>query len=388
MSSQAFQGHSARMHTATNQTNMAAGYGGLFRGDSMIKRAILALAMMATATIAHAAGTIPGFSLTPQFDKSGKVMPGCKLYIYQAGTVATPQNAYQDSGLTIALPNPMTCDASGRLSQFYLADGLIKLRLTDKNLLEAFAGDNLTVVGASSGGGGGGTVDPTTIAATGDVKVVYGTGPITGWVRLNGRTIGSATSGATERANSDVLALFTYLWTTDANLAVSGGRGANAAADWAANKTVTTPDMRGRVIAGLDDMGNSAAGRLTATYFGATGGCSGALGTTLGVACGGESQTLTLAQIPTGITTSGVNTITVSPSGDPTRYVASSVSGGITGQNLQTAGTAGAPTSGAGWSGTNFMSASNTITAASTNTSGLAHPQVMPTMLVTVYIKL
>jgi hypothetical protein len=37
------------------------------------------------------------FSLTPQFDLSGQVAPGCKLYVIQAGTVSTPQNAYQDS---------------------------------------------------------------------------------------------------------------------------------------------------------------------------------------------------------------------------------------------------------------------------------------------------
>lgn len=357
----------------------------------MIKRAILALAMMATATVAHAAGTIPGFSLTPQFDKSGKVMPGCKLYIYQAGTVATPQNAYQDSGLTSALPNPMTCDAAGRLSQFYLADGLIKLRLTDKNGLEAFAGDSLTVVGASSGGGGGGgTVDPTTIAATGDVKAVYGTGPLTGWVRMNGRTIGSATSGATERANSDVLALFTYLWTTDANLAVSGGRGANAAADWAANKTIATPDARGRGLAGLDDMGSSAAGRLTATYFGATGGCSGALGTTLGAACGGESQTLTLAQIPTGITSSGSNAITTQANNGSLKGIpVTTGKGNVTTATCGGAGSSICPaSSSASWGGEDTMSGTNSISVTSNNTSGAAHPQVQPTMLVTVYIKL
>jgi hypothetical protein len=35
------------------------------------------------------------------------------------------------------------------------------------------------VIGPSSGGGGGGgTVDPTTIATTGDVKATYGIGPI------------------------------------------------------------------------------------------------------------------------------------------------------------------------------------------------------------------
>jgi microcystin-dependent protein len=77
-----------------------------------------------------------------------------------------------------------------------------------------------------------------------------------------------------------------YLWGADANLAVSGGRGASAAADWAANKTLTLPDYRGRTLAGLDDMGNTPSNRLTATYFGAS-------ATTLGAAGGSESHLIT-----------------------------------------------------------------------------------------------
>src|SRR5690606_21344421 len=86
---------------------------------------------------------------------------------------------------------------------------------------------------------------------TGDLKQRYGTGTHSGWVRANGRTIGSASSGATERANADCEALFEHLWGADTNLSVSGGRGANAASDWAANKTIALPDFRDRVIVGL-----------------------------------------------------------------------------------------------------------------------------------------
>jgi hypothetical protein len=51
----------------------------------------------------------------------------------------------------------------------------------------------------------------------GDLKVRYGTGVLSGFVRCNARTIGSATSGGTERQNADTQALFEYLWNTDAN---------------------------------------------------------------------------------------------------------------------------------------------------------------------------
>src|SRR6185369_3563254 len=83
----------------------------------------------------------------------------------------------------------------------------------------------------------------------------------------------------------------TFLYGADANLAVSGGRGASAAADWAANKTIALPDFRGRALAGLDDMGSTAAGRLTSTYFGTS-------AIVLGASGGAESQTLTTAQLP------------------------------------------------------------------------------------------
>jgi hypothetical protein len=264
---------------------------------------------------------------------------------------------------------------------------VIKLRLTDRNGVQLFVGDNLLVVGASGGGGGGGTVDPTTILATGDFKLIYNTGVVTGFVRCNGRTIGSATSGATERANSDTTSLFSLLWSADANLAVSGGRGASAAADYAANKTLTLPDCRGRGLVGLDDMGNSAASRLTTTFFGS---CP----TTLGCAGGGESTVLTLAQLPTGITSSNasqsISMTVTSPSGRPvaalinaseTLTFAASGSGG----NISPAGNLNGQ-----WSGITTMSGTtaNSISVTSNNTSGQAHRTVPPTILTTIYIKL
>ncbi len=88
---------------------------------------------------------------------------------------------------------------------------------------------------------------------------------ISGAVRCNARTLGSAASGATELASATASNLYAFLWNNLSNTAapVSGGRGATAAADFAANKTIGLPDMRGNVPAGLDDMGNSAASRLT-----------------------------------------------------------------------------------------------------------------------------
>lgn len=86
--------------------------------------------------------------------------------------------------------------------------------------------------------------------STGDVKATFKTVADTGWVMLNDGTLGSASSGATTRANADAEALFTLLWNniTNAWCAVSSGRGASAAADFAANKTIALPKALGRLL--------------------------------------------------------------------------------------------------------------------------------------------
>lgn len=314
------------------------------------------------------AGSI-SLSISQQFDDLGAPLAGGLLFFIEAGTTSTPQNAYQDSALTIPWPNPLTLDAAGRVPQLYFADGSIKIRLEDKNGVTQVVADNILVVGPSSGSGGGGSVDPTTILATGDMKLVYGTGVVTGFVRANGRTIGSSTSGASERANADCQALFQYLWGADANLTVSTGRGVSANADWVANKQITLPDWRGRAIAGLDDMGNSAAGRLTSSYFGAA-------ATTLGVVGGAESQTLTLTQLPTGITSNGPLPDHVHPYTAPGGTQSTSGPGGLTSTGTAVGGNTGNPTT------------HPDVVVTSNNTSGAAHPIVQPTMLTTIYIKL
>lgn len=350
----------------------------------MFKRLLLAATTIAAlAAPAYSAGTIPGISMSQQFDSQGRVLSNCYLYIIQAGTVSTPQNGYQDTDLTIPLPNPLRCDAAGRIPQIFVADGQIKVRLTNSVGVQQLAQDNILVIGASSGGGGGGTVDPTTVLATGDLKSRYGTGTLSGFVRLNGRTIGSAASGATERANADAQALFEFLWNGDVNLAVSGGRGGSAAADWAANKTIALPDGRGRVLAALDDMGSTAAGRLTATYFGVA-------GTTLGAVGGAESLVLTQAHLPNVSPTFTGNILPVN---------VTSTAGGIvniTTGNFQalafSGGGLGAVTFQAGTIGslgavnsTGTFQPSGTISALG---SGSAHRTVQPTLLITNYIKL
>lgn len=132
-------------------------------------------------------------------------------------------------------------------------------------------------------------------APTGIMNDYVGVTAPTGWVLAAGKTIGDATSGGTERANADTTYLFTLLWNSFSNTdlpiqdsaGVASTRGLSAAADFAAHKRMPVPDLRGRVSAGLDNLGGTSANRIVATEA-----------DTIGKATGTETHTLITAEIP------------------------------------------------------------------------------------------
>lgn len=196
-------------------------------------------------------------------DANGRPKAGATLTVYNGGALQL-SSVYQDIGLAVPGQNPMIADQTGRLPFFYVADGTYRARLVDASGILIYDYPQLASIGASSSGGGGSAVDPAAFFQTGDSiwqSVSIGRA---GWVRQNGLTIGSAVSGASERANADCQNLFLFLWNNypDGACPVVGGRGASAAADWAANKQITLPDMRGRGPLGCDGMGNARANIL------------------------------------------------------------------------------------------------------------------------------
>jgi microcystin-dependent protein len=268
--------------------------------NNAMKLSLVALCLSASA--AQAAGTIP-LALAQQSDANGRPLAGALLYIYQVGTVATPQDSFPDPSLTAgtALQWPLPADSTGRIPMFYLADGFVHVRLTDANGSPIFDNPSIQVVGPSSGTGGGGGpgVDPTAIAVTGDIKFrITGTSETqTGWVKLNGQTIGDAMSGA-NTANATTQALFSYLWQycidAPGHCPVPGGRGTTALNDYNGHKQITLPDFRGRTPVGLDDMGAVAASRIAASNV-TSGGTD---GPTTPLATGGEANhALTVAEL-------------------------------------------------------------------------------------------
>jgi hypothetical protein len=260
----------------------------------MKARALIIAPLLLWPGLAGAQGVIP-LALAQQSDLNGRPMSGALLYIYQVGTTATPQNAFQDFGLTMPFPWPVRADQLGRIPMFYLANGQVHVRLTDAQGVVQFDIPNMQVVGPSSGGGGGGggTVDPAAIFSPGDFKWRPDGQLLPGWVKANGQSIGSAMcSGCTGRQNADTQNLYVYLWTNcQTHCPVVGGRGATALADFNALKPLTLPDMRGRSPFGLDDMGAAAAGRIAPSNITSGGGD----GVTTPAATGGEANHLLVA---------------------------------------------------------------------------------------------
>ncbi len=231
-----------------------------------------------------------------QFDSNGKLLSGARLFLFEGGT-DTPISGFKDSSLSTPHTNPILADEAGRLPLIYLDDGFYRQRLTTKSGLLIFDDDGIPVL-SSTDGTSGTTVNPDKLYKTRDIKIRLDDQPISGYVRLNGRTIGSALSGASERANLDTQSLYEELWPY---CAVTGGKGASAAADFAANKPLVLPDAAGRGLFGLDDMGDGAKGRLTGV-------------TVPGSVTGAATYTLLQANMPS-YTLNGTATGAISTSG-------------------------------------------------------------------------
>jgi microcystin-dependent protein len=203
-----------------------------------------------------------------ELDSVGKPAAGAKAYFSDAGTLS-PRTIYQDNDLSIPHANPVLADASGRFPAVFMPAGKARVRVVTSGDVPLYDDDGIDGTAPVTSEVGAGSTSSLLLLETGDMMFRLQSGTRAGYVRANARTIGNAASGATERANADTAALFEYLWNNlDNTLApVSGGRGGTAAGDYAANKTIGLPDMRGRGFHGVDDMGNADANRLTNGLF-------------------------------------------------------------------------------------------------------------------------
>jgi len=315
-------------------------------------------------------------SRVPFLDESAAPYVGALVYFYNEGTT-TPQTVYSDAGLAnpIDQSEGIAANSRGQWPAIFLNTnpGSYRVRATNaEGSVVLFDDDGIAVYqSATYVPPSAGSTDTTLLFATGDIKARHGTGVHSGWVRCAGRTIGNAASGATERANADTSDLYSFLWGADSTLAVSGGRGANAASDFAANKTLALPDYRERTLVGLADMGNSAGTLLSGNTVD-----NSETTTTLGATLGAGTHTLITSEMP-----SHTHTFTGNALPAHNHTVASlglDSAGGIAdGAGTQTSTTPTSSVSAGTPSGTN------------SNTGGDgAHANAQPSVLVTFYLKL
>ena len=304
------------------------------------------------------------------FDNSGKLLSGGTLFYFSAGT-STPQTVYLDSG-------GVTPYSSGSV------DGISYVQLNSAGRLEnpLYLGPTSNYkelltdyTGAISGPIGANTIAPwpedgipaaptqstTQQVITGTLRAYIGTVEPDGYVFSSGKTIGNPSSFATGRANSDTQALFVLLWNSDVTntyFVVGAGRGASALSDFSANKTITLPDLRGRVVAGVDNMGGTDAGRLDWTNA-------------IGYAGGEQYHTLAVGEMPShghGVTDPG--------------HAHNIVTGSAGGAIIRTSG-------GFTLAGTGYSTDSNTTgITIQNNGSGGAHNNLQPSILLNWIVKL
>jgi len=197
------------------------------------------------------------------------------------------------------------------------------------------------------------------IWSTGDVKLTLKTTADAGWVMMNDGTIGSAASLATTRANADTADLYALLWNnvSDTYAPVSGGRGANAAADFAANKPIALTKVLGRAL------GISGAG-------------SGLTSRALGLTVGTETHQLSEAEMP-------VHTHTFTGSALPTHKHSVNL-----GNTDAANGIARGAVTATGAVDTDSVSAGTPSGTNSNTGSGTAHNNMQPTSFLNAMIKL
>lgn len=351
-------------------------------------------------------------SLQTLFDQSGLAISGAKLSFYDAGTT-NPRTVYRDAALTLEFPTPLVGDSYGRVPPIFVGLGAYKVVARDASANFLFQVDGLA--GATSVSSSSGSSSSTSYWRTGDLKPTYVPDLQDGFVLANGMSIGSAASAATSRANADCQALFIALWNADATLVVSGGRGANATADWNGAKSIALPDWRGYAFAGCDGMGNALAGRLTVMANpDSIGSVTGAETVTLdGTMIAAHSHTITVAagggHTPAGTITgdgSHQNTGTVNlggghahtfkisasgASGGPVAgYTSLGASSAVTdnvGDHAHTFTTDTSGTHAHGFGGTPVADHIHTASASSFG-GGAAHSNMQPTKLCYVLIKL
>jgi microcystin-dependent protein len=176
----------------------------------------------------------------------GRPIVGAKLYTYVTGT-STPKDTYTTAALSITHANPVVSDAAGRFPAVFLTTGNYRTVLTDEN--DVTIADDADVEGLETAAGSSSGTIP-----VGALMPYAGGSAPSGWLLCYGQAVSRTTYDD----------LFSAIGTT---FGVGDG-----------SSTFALPDLRGRAVFGKDNMGGSAASRVTNANSGVTGTTLGAVG--------------------------------------------------------------------------------------------------------------
>lgn len=253
-----------------------------------------------------------------EVDGNGVPLAGGKLYFYLSGT-STPLDTYSDVNLSVPNANPVEADASGHWASIWLSQTqAYRVVCTDADDVQQWAHDPVGPAASFPSQSVAGII--------GEVRAFAGTSDQvpTQWALCYGQAV----------SRSIYSGLFAVLGTT-----------------WGAGNGSTTfnlPDLRGRAMFGVDNMGGSTAGRITA-------GVSGVAGTTLGASGGSQNaQQDTLTAV--SVVTDPGHTHTNNAVRDPTSSPGVGIAGGAVGWTFAAA---------------TVNNANTGVTVATTVTSGL-----------------
>jgi len=285
-----------------------------------------------------------------EIDSTGGPLVGGQLFTYVTGT-STPLATYSDSALSIPNSNPIVADSNGRFGSVWLV-GTQAYKIALYGPIPAGTSQSNSTP-ASPLGTEIWTQDPVGPAASGTIantagivgEIRYYGGPFssipTGWYACYGQAVSRTTYSAA----------FAVIGTT-----FGSGDGST---------TFNLPDCRGRLLAGLDNMGGTAANRITS-------GVSGISGTTLGAAGGGQASQADTLTATTSITDPGHSHTFTHPGGTGGQIAGTSA---WIGSSVNTSSTNSTVTG---------LTASTTVTSSLTGTT----QNVQPTMMVNVIIYL
>lgn len=145
-----------------------------------------------------ATGYTAPFFLQRFFEPNGDPLSAGRVYFYVAGSTSLQKNIYADIELTNPLTQPLICDASGTLPQYFMESGQYKIVIFNSAMVERHSRDHIEGAGGGTGGSGDAftvKASPTDPAPATLIEKVQNTQTVT-W--------GSGTFGGIERIFADV----------------------------------------------------------------------------------------------------------------------------------------------------------------------------------------